>query len=63
VTVDLVMQVSRDDRDRLNGTVRLAVDTDALAFSGTLELMRVLEELVPTDGGAVVTPRFERERP
>lgn len=54
------MHVSRDERDRLNGTVRPTRDMDARAFSGTLELMRVLEELVPADG---LTPTIDRERP
>jgi hypothetical protein len=57
VTIDLVMRVARDDRDRLNGIVRLAPDADAHAFSGTLELMRVLEELVPADGLTAPTSR------
>jgi len=49
VAVDLVMRVSRGEDDRLSGTVRVAQDADCRDFSGTLELMRVFEELVPTD--------------
>jgi hypothetical protein len=71
VTVDLVMQVSRDDRDRLSGTVRLGRAADTHAFSGTLELLRALEELVPADEPAplptplraTADPRIDRERP
>jgi hypothetical protein len=57
VSVDLVMRVTRDDRDRLSGTVRLSRDADAHVFSGTLELLRVLEQLVPADELAAPTAR------
>jgi hypothetical protein len=57
MTVDLLIRASRDEHDRLDGTVRQAGATEAHAFSGTLELLRVLELLVPT-GGA---PRREEE--
>lgn len=50
MAVELVMQVSRGEDDRLSGTVRLAEGADPRGFSGTLELMRVFEELVPIDG-------------
>jgi hypothetical protein len=43
------MQVSRGDDDRLTGTVRAARNPSVREFSGTLELMRVFEELVPVD--------------
>jgi hypothetical protein len=43
------MRVSRDDDNRLSGTVGSAYAQEALSFSGTLELMRVFEELVPVD--------------
>jgi hypothetical protein len=46
--VQLVMLVCRSDDSRLSGTVRSA-DGDAREFSGTLELMRVFEDLVPVD--------------
>lgn len=49
VAVELVMQVSRGEDDRLSGTVRVAHGADGRDFSGTLELMRVFEELVPPD--------------
>ncbi len=52
MTLELVMQVSRAQDSRLSGTVRLADDTETHGFSGTLELMRVFEDLVPTAGSA-----------
>ncbi len=45
--MELVMQVSRGQDDRSSGTVRLAEGTDGRDFSGTLQLLRVFEELVP----------------
>lgn len=62
VTVNLRLQVSRSADNRLSGTVEMTGGSDARAFSGTLELMRVFEELVPaaieehthTDTGAPV---------
>jgi hypothetical protein len=45
VTVDLRLQVTRTDDDRLTGTVTRA--GAVRSFSGVLELMRVFEELVP----------------
>jgi hypothetical protein len=44
---ELIMQVSRSAEDRLSGTVRLGAEQKVHHFSGTLELMRVFEELVP----------------
>lgn len=49
VTVKLQVEVTRDVDERLIGTVRL--DDWQLAFDGTLELMRVLEEFVPSAVG------------
>jgi hypothetical protein len=49
VTVELVLRVRRDERGRLNGTVRVGSGSTLRAFSGTLELMRVFEEVVPAD--------------
>jgi hypothetical protein len=46
--LELVMQVSRSAEDRLSGTVRLSDGSELHHFSGTLELMRVFEDLVPT---------------
>ncbi len=57
MAVELVMQVSRGEDDRLSGTVSLAHGADARDFSGTLELMRVFEELVPTDPGRDERPQ------
>jgi hypothetical protein len=59
--VKLVMEVSRGEDDRLVGTVRLAQATDAQEFSGTLELLRVFENLVPSESGAHV-PRASKGR-
>jgi hypothetical protein len=47
VAVELHLQVSRSADNRLSGTVRLPDGDQALSFSGTLELMRVFEDLVP----------------
>jgi hypothetical protein len=49
VAVDLLMQVIRGDDNRLSGTIRVRDGDDARSFSGTLELMRVFEDLVPID--------------
>ena len=45
--MELVLQVSRDQDNRLNGSVRASTESSTHAFSGTLELMRVFELLVP----------------
>ncbi len=45
--VDLVLRVVRSEDNRLTGTVAINGSGDARDFSGTLELMRVFEELVP----------------
>jgi len=45
--LELIMQVSRSAEDRLSGTVRLREGSKVHHFSGTLELMRVFEDLVP----------------
>jgi hypothetical protein len=47
--VELVMRVSRGEDNRLTGTVRTTRDAGAREFSGTLELQRVFEELVPIE--------------
>ena len=49
MTVKLQVEVTRDVDQRLTGTVRL--DDWQLAFDGTLELMRVFEEFVPSAVG------------
>jgi hypothetical protein len=45
--LELIMQVARNGEDRLSGTVRFRQGSELHHFSGTLELMRVFEELVP----------------
>ncbi len=52
MTVKLEMEVTRGADERLIGTV--SAEERRVAFDGTLELMRVFEELVPraTDGDA-----------
>lgn len=50
VTVELVLEVTRDDHNRLHGVVRVSTESGAREFYGTLELMRVFEELVPASG-------------
>jgi hypothetical protein len=47
VAVDLLLQVTRGADNRLSGTVRSVSGSEAHTFSGTLELMRAFEELVP----------------
>jgi hypothetical protein len=57
VTVALRLQVKRGEDNRLSGTVSTSDDGDVRAFSGTLELMRVFEELVPVErDGAPADP-------
>jgi hypothetical protein len=45
--LELIMQVSRGADDRLSGTMRLREGSELHHFSGTLELMRVFEDLIP----------------
>jgi hypothetical protein len=49
VTVRLLMQVTRDNDGRLDGQVIPAGSDEMHGFSGTLELLKVLEELVLPD--------------
>ena len=49
MSVELVMRVSRSEDERLSGTVRAADAAVPREFSGTLELLRVFEDLVPID--------------
>lgn len=56
-TVTLEMEVARAPGGRLDGTLRRGED-DPHRFSGTLELMRVLEELVPS--GVSASPEGRR---
>jgi hypothetical protein len=55
--VQLLLHVERGEDNRLSGTVRVPDAPEVRAFSGTLELMRAFEELVPAPD-----PR-ETERP
>ena len=48
--VTLEMAVARAPGGRLDGTLRHGADDDVHHFSGTLELMRALEDLVPACG-------------
>jgi hypothetical protein len=57
VPVDLHLQMSRGEDDRLSGTVSTAGDDTVHGFSGTLELMRVFEELVPFERVAAEADR------
>lgn len=59
MTVDLWLQVSRSADNRLSGTVRREGGHDVRDFSGTLELMRVFEELVPIGAGASESVRAQ----
>ena len=47
--IELRILVTRGEDDRLSGNVRSAAGGDAHEFSGTLELLRVFEELVPAE--------------
>ena len=53
MTVILVMSVTRGDDDRLSGSVGLAGQELMREFSGTLELLRAFEELVPAPDAIV----------
>jgi hypothetical protein len=50
--VDLRLRVTRGEDGRLSGTVGSADRSQVRTFSGTLELMRAFEELVPVGRGA-----------
>jgi hypothetical protein len=52
VVVDLLLQVTRSADNRLSGTVRTISGSETRGFFGTLELMRVFEELVPASDNA-----------
>ena len=63
--IDLHINIARSDDDRLSGTVR-AVDADEVRpFSGTLELLRVFEDLLAQDTapGATALAHEHVERP
>ena len=60
MTVRLLMQVARDNDGRLGGQV-IPVGSDKMhGFSGTLELLKVLEDLVlpDTEYDALKEPRI-----
>ncbi|HTU94362.1 MAG TPA: hypothetical protein VMF14_00895 [Solirubrobacteraceae bacterium] len=48
MAIDLHIHVARGQDHRLSGTVR-AVDGQLHSFSGTLELLRVFEDLLAAD--------------
>ncbi len=49
VAVEILLRVTRGTGDRLNGSACINGGTDVREFSGMLELMRVFEELIPTE--------------
>jgi hypothetical protein len=53
MAVDLLLQVTRSADDRLSGTVHVIGGSEIHRFSGTPELMRVFEELVPASDDAL----------
>jgi len=46
MAIDLHIHISSSDGKRLNGTVRAFGAEEVRAFSGTLELLRVFEDLL-----------------
>jgi len=60
--VILVMSVTRDGDDRLSGSVGLAGQELTREFSGTLELLRTFEELVPALDTTVDPDKEEAKR-
>jgi hypothetical protein len=63
MAIDLHVHIARGDDDRLSGTVRTCGADEGRPFSGTLELLRVFEDLLADDTAAVVTapPAHEHE--
>ncbi|MFZ0041311.1 MAG: hypothetical protein WAK93_08395 [Solirubrobacteraceae bacterium] len=49
MAVDLLIHVARGDDNRLSGTVRAQDGDEIRSFSGTLELLRVFEDLLARD--------------
>jgi hypothetical protein len=47
----LVMQLERDTDGRLCGQIAREDAVNSLGFSGTLEMLKVLEDLVPAGDG------------
>lgn len=62
MTVDLLLRITRSADNRLSGTVRATSGPDVRDFSGTLELMRAFEELVPVGPDASEPESPGRER-
>jgi hypothetical protein len=60
--VALRIHVSRGEDNRLSGTVATTDDVEVRSFSGTLELMRVFEELVPVEGETVEADASHAQR-
>jgi hypothetical protein len=59
MAIDLHIHLARGDDNRLNGTVR-SVDADEVrSFSGTLELLRVFEDLLAADAPAPAPGELE----
>ena len=52
----LVMQLERDTDGRLCGQITREGAVNSLGFSGTLEMLKVLEELVPAGDGRGTEP-------
>jgi hypothetical protein len=54
--MEILIDVDQSPQGRLTGTARLLASRDALAFSGTMELLASVEELcrrsLPTESGA-----------
>ena len=62
--VELLLRVARSTDNRLTGTVAVNGSANARDFSGTLELMRAFEELVPVvpaAGGPRPEPGLEAD--
>ena len=49
VAVEIHLWVTRGEGDRLDGSARVSGGSEIREFSGVLELMRVFEELVPSE--------------
>ncbi len=52
----LVMQLERDTDGRLCGQITGEDTVTSLGFSGTLEMLKVLEDLVPAGDGRGTDP-------
>jgi hypothetical protein len=49
MAIDLHIHVARGDDKRLEGTIRAQDADEARPFSGTLEMLRVFEDLLAAD--------------